>query len=121
MITKEYLNNLGIYELRELARQKGVASPTHLKRAEIIQQIMEIEKGKLTPKFNTTKRGRPTKKHNIPSDYCNCPAYISMVSIFNLLEEPLNKLLNLIELYKDSLLKLDNSIKKHNPTDNKKC
>lgn len=55
------LQDLGIYQLRNLARQVGVAVPTTLKRAELIQKITAIVNGEEAPIINRSKRGRPTK------------------------------------------------------------
>ena len=41
-ISKEMLNELGVYELRELARTLGVVSPTTKKRAQLCTEILEI-------------------------------------------------------------------------------
>lgn len=57
---EETLNNLGIYELRELARKVGVASPTTKKREELEHEILEINSGNMAP-AKTSKRGRPPK------------------------------------------------------------
>ncbi len=62
---KEYkeklLKNLGIYELRELARNVGVVSPTTKKRKQLEQEIIKISKGELAPVTNASKKGRPPK------------------------------------------------------------
>lgn len=57
---EETLNSLGIYELRELARKVGVASPTTKKREELEHEILEINKGNLNP-VKSSNRGRPPK------------------------------------------------------------
>lgn len=55
------VQSLGIFELRGLARELGVKSPTTKKRDELIDQIMKIvENGSEGLKSN--KRGRPFKK-----------------------------------------------------------
>lgn len=54
-----------IYELRNMARDKGIKSPTTLKRAELIESLIKIENGELQPIIKTT-RGRPAKILNIP-------------------------------------------------------
>lgn len=56
--------NLCIYELRKLAREIGVKSPTSLKRAELIEKINAIETGKELPFIKKTNKGRPVKKLN---------------------------------------------------------
>lgn len=59
------LKNLCIYELRKLAREIGVKSPTSLKRADLIEKINSIKSGKELPYKRTTKKGRPVKQLNI--------------------------------------------------------
>lgn len=56
--------NLGIYELRKLAREIGVKSPTSLRRAELIEKINAIESGAEQPYVNKSHVGRPTKEIN---------------------------------------------------------
>lgn len=58
---EKLLKNLGIYELRELARNVGVVSPTTKKRKQLEQEIIKISKGELAPVANTNKKGRPPK------------------------------------------------------------
>ncbi|MBQ3494035.1 MAG: hypothetical protein IJA69_01325, partial [Clostridia bacterium] len=56
------LNKLGIYELRNLAREAGVKAPTTKRRETLIEQIKEnIESGAFTPDL-TKKAGRPAKR-----------------------------------------------------------
>lgn len=57
---KEYLENLGIYELRALARDVGVKSPTTKKQKELVESILKIQNGEV--KAITTNKGRPPKK-----------------------------------------------------------
>ena len=45
IISAEILKNLGIYELRELARNLGIASPTTKKRNELCELIIKVSKG----------------------------------------------------------------------------
>ena len=59
--TKESLDKLGIYELRTIAREIGVYSPTLLKKDEIINKILNIINGVEEPYVKTTKQGRPPK------------------------------------------------------------
>ncbi len=54
---KETLNQMRIYELRDLGREKGVKSPTSLKKNELIDKILEISCGETEP--YRTNRGRP--------------------------------------------------------------
>ncbi|MEG1500065.1 MAG: hypothetical protein RR400_03265, partial [Clostridia bacterium] len=68
MKEKAELNDLGIYELRELARRTGVYSPTTKKSAVLIEEIKQIRAGKLLPFFPTKKLGRPPKNIYIPEN-----------------------------------------------------
>ena len=53
---------LGIYELRQIARQYGVHSPSKFRKSELIEKINLIKKGELKPYFKKTKQGRPLKE-----------------------------------------------------------
>ena len=57
----DFLKSMGIYELRELARQVGVESPTTKKRAELCEQILKINAGELSPNKINLSKGRPPK------------------------------------------------------------
>lgn len=59
---------LGVFELRGLARELGVPSPTTKKREDLISLIIEkIREGGATD-FNSNRRGRPFKKLNAIDD-----------------------------------------------------
>lgn len=58
------IEKMGIYELRTLARNVGVPSPTTLKRQELLEQISEIIEGKKKA-APAKKVGRPPKKINL--------------------------------------------------------
>ena len=60
---EEQISQLGIHELRTLAREVGVKSPTTKKRNELIFAIKAINKKEVEPEFNN-KFGRPVKKHS---------------------------------------------------------
>lgn len=60
-ITQEFLKELGIYELRELARQVGVESPTTKKRSELCDNILKIYSGEIQPANSNPNKGRPPK------------------------------------------------------------
>ena len=57
----EKLEELGIFEIRNIAREVGVYSPTTLKKQELIDSIINIMNGKLEPYVRKTKQGRPPK------------------------------------------------------------
>ena len=59
-ITPEFLESIGIFELREIAREIGVYSPTTLKRNILIDKILDIYEGRTKP-ITKTNRGRPVK------------------------------------------------------------
>lgn len=56
------LNNLSIFELRDLARKVGVFNPTVLKKSNLISAICDIQSGKALPHVSKTKQGRPPKE-----------------------------------------------------------
>lgn len=61
IISIEMLKNLGIYELRELARSLGISSPTTKKRDELCNLIIKASKGEYKVEEKKQKRGRPPK------------------------------------------------------------
>lgn len=60
-VNHEKLNELGIFELRNLARSLGVKSPTTLRRNELISEIEMVFSGKKPRYVRTTRQGRPPK------------------------------------------------------------
>lgn len=60
MINDLDFENMGIYDLRNYARNIGVLSPTKLKRDELIEKITAIINGE-TPEQKKTNKGRPPK------------------------------------------------------------
>ncbi|MBR2969761.1 MAG: hypothetical protein IKC49_01765 [Clostridia bacterium] len=63
-ISNEELIELSIYELRNLARETGVKSPTSKVKNELVRQIIEIREGRLDPVVERSKKGRPPKSIN---------------------------------------------------------
>ncbi len=61
LYTKEDLLNLGIYELRELGRDVGVASPTTLKKQDLVDKILAIIYGEIPRQVIGKGRGRPAR------------------------------------------------------------
>lgn len=60
--TKEYLNNLNLYHLRNIGKSIGVKSPTLANKSSLIQKILDVQSGKTAPYF--TKKGRPSLNSN---------------------------------------------------------
>ncbi len=60
-INVDELNKLSIFQLRAIAREVGVYSPTTLKKEQMIDSIMKIYNGELAPHKPKTKQGRPPK------------------------------------------------------------
>lgn len=60
---KQNLQQLSIYELRTIARQVGVKSPTTKKHKELIDCILKIQSGE--EQAFSTKKGRPPKIINL--------------------------------------------------------
>lgn len=56
------LQKMDIHELRLLARQVGVSSPTSKKKAVLIDDIVAIITGKSVPELKNINRGRPAKQ-----------------------------------------------------------
>ena len=61
-LSKEALEKLGIYELRNVARQVGVYSPTRYKKEVLIDKITSIVRGEEEPYIKKTNQGRPPKQ-----------------------------------------------------------
>ena len=59
------LDKVNIFQLREIAREIGVNSPTSLKRDHLISAINDIITGKTAPTVKSS-RGRPTKSSSEP-------------------------------------------------------
>lgn len=60
--TFQSLNELGIFQLRTLARSIGVHLPTTMKKQELIEQILKVANGQIAPFVPTSKKGRPAKQ-----------------------------------------------------------
>ena len=60
-INYESLEKLGIFEVRNIAREVGIYSPTTLKKQELVEKIIDVISGKEKPYLKTTKQGRPPK------------------------------------------------------------
>lgn len=58
------MRNASIFELRNVARDVGVRSPTIYKKEELIVKIMKIMKGEVKPELLKTRQGRPPKAGN---------------------------------------------------------
>ena len=66
---------MGIYELRTLAREMGVPSPTTLKRQQLIDSIIEISKGEKKAVKGLTRGRKPKNTEsisNILQRYSDC-------------------------------------------------
>ena len=49
-----------LYDLRKIAKEKGVPNPTTYRKKELIKQILQIDDGIIKPRFSN--KGRPTTK-----------------------------------------------------------
>lgn len=65
--TELQLNQIGIFELRQIGREKGVKSPTTLRRNDLISQILGVQSGKIKPWVKPNLKGRPPKTITISS------------------------------------------------------
>lgn len=57
----EFLDRLGVYDIRNIAREVGVPSPTTEKKGDLIRAIVEVESGQKAPEGKRTNKGAPTK------------------------------------------------------------
>ena len=64
---KELLQQSSIFELRNIARDIGVYSPTIYKKEELIEKIFQIVNGEVKPYIPKSKQGRPPKSLSNPS------------------------------------------------------
>ncbi len=60
-MTEEQLDKLNVYELRNLARNTGVASPTSKCKGVLIREIIAISTGRQEKHVPKNKKGRPPK------------------------------------------------------------
>lgn len=58
------LLRLGIFELRNMARDLGVRSPTTLTKEVMIEEMLQIIRGEADPYIPQSKRGRPPKSNS---------------------------------------------------------
>ena len=58
--TREELHKLGIFQIRELAKEVGISSPTKKNKAELVELIYKITAGEMAPPV-APRRGRPPK------------------------------------------------------------
>ncbi len=68
-INEQNLQELGIFEIRNIAREVGVYSPTTLKKQELIDKIMKVINGEEEPYVKKTKQGRPPKNITTINDF----------------------------------------------------
>ncbi len=64
---KELLQQSSIFELRNIARDMGVYSPTIYKKEELIEKIFQIVNGEVKPHVPKSRQGRPPKSLSSPS------------------------------------------------------
>ena len=95
MKVKESLyDNYCLYDLRKIAKEKGVPNPTTYRKQDLIKQILQIDDGKIKPCFSN--KGRPTtKKIELtlsPNNAINVLETISkMKELLDLLEKQFKK------------------------------
>ena len=59
------MRQMSIYELRNVARQVGVLSPTTLKKEELISKVNAILSGEIKPEIPKSRQGRPPKNLHV--------------------------------------------------------
>ena len=59
--TASKLNEFGIFQLREIARNVGVHLPTIYKKDDLINKILQVVNGEVEPFVAKNKKGRPPK------------------------------------------------------------
>lgn len=81
------VHNLGIFELRALARELGVSSPTTKRRDDLIELILD-QIYSTEPAIRTSKRGRPYKKLSNLDDIMTDMAGMATVDALNINSKP---------------------------------
>ena len=88
------VKRLGVFELRGLAREMGIPSPTTKRRDELVTLILDAFKTGVSADVNTQKRGRPYKKLtsleeivNSVVDFDRKPDFLSYDSIVSFAQE----------------------------------
>ncbi len=59
--TKDNLSKFGIFQLRDIARDVGVHLPTTYKKDDLIEKIIQVASGQISPFVPKNKKGRPPK------------------------------------------------------------
>ena len=77
------MRNMGIFDLRNLARDLGVLSPTTCKKDELIEKILQILSGEKQPEVPKNRQGRPPKARN-PYLYQGPTKYSDVIDSNNL-------------------------------------
>ena len=116
MLDKKQFENLGIYEIRKIAREKGVYSPTKLRREKLIEQIIKVDSGEIKP-YQKKSKGRPPKYVSTPKmkvyDCGKCEALQKMLEMIDMVKLPLTQLVELLEFYKENFYEVYNKIFKN--------
>ena len=63
--TKEMLESISIFAIRDIAKEVGITSPTKKNKAELIDLILKISSGEMEPP-EAPRRGRPKKPTELP-------------------------------------------------------
>ena len=63
--TKEMLESISIFAIRDIAKEVGISSPTKKNKAELIDLILKISSGEMEPP-EAPRRGRPKKPNELP-------------------------------------------------------
>lgn len=64
----QYLDGMSVYEVRNIARELGVRSPTTEKKRELIEAIVGVAAGLIAPEPKMTNKGAPTKAPKVSED-----------------------------------------------------
>ncbi|MBQ9790559.1 MAG: hypothetical protein IJW24_03090, partial [Clostridia bacterium] len=65
--TEAELYKLNIHELRDIARQIGVSSPTTRKKEELVKMTLQVVYGEAPAKVQKSGAGRPVRNKQKPS------------------------------------------------------
>ncbi len=83
-IDEYFLRQASIFELRNIAREMGVLSPTIYKKEELISKVLRIQNGEEKPQMPKSRQGRPPKSVFVPTPNPTLPPtekYISYKDI----------------------------------------
>ncbi len=97
--TREYLKNLILQSVRDIARKIGVRAPTLYTKLELIELVLKVQNGEIEPYFSN--RGRKILKKDIAS----IDEFVKYKSKFYT-DRTIALVIELIDKFKEELIKI---------------